>query len=219
MLAPEDTPLSVVVAEPNDLLRAGLCATLANDPRFLVAGDTGGHPIPLLRQHQPHLLILDADPAADGWIAPIEAAVESAPQTRICVYARSIGVRYLVAAVHAGADCYLAKGHAGPAALVDLLALLARDGLRAVEPWVVEEIRSWHLRQPPPAPAPVHLTKRERAVLDALLSGASDKAIAGQLDMACSTVRTHVSRLQAKFDAASRSQLAAQAIRVGAVTA
>jgi DNA-binding CsgD family transcriptional regulator len=56
-------------------------------------------------------------------------------------------------------------------------------------------------------PAP---TRRERQILDLVAEGRSDKEIVAELGMAHATLRTHISRLFARFTVVSRGQLAAR---------
>lgn len=56
----------------------------------------------------------------------------------------------------------------------------------------------------------VHLTPREKEILDLLASGSTDKAIARQLGMSYWTVRTHVSALLRKMDVGNRTEAVAR---------
>jgi DNA-binding NarL/FixJ family response regulator len=88
------------------------------------------------------------------------------------------------------------------------------------ESWLLDLVRD-QVRPAanPPAVEPISLPPRELAVLRELVTGAPDKVIADRLAMACSTVRTQVTRLRAKFEADSRAQLVANPIKAGALTA
>jgi DNA-binding NarL/FixJ family response regulator len=67
-----------------------------------------------------------------------------------------------------------------------------------------------------PAAATQSLSAREQLVLDLLMRGASDKAIAHQLGITISTVGNHVANLCVKLGVRSRVQLGAQAARLAA---
>jgi DNA-binding NarL/FixJ family response regulator len=59
------------------------------------------------------------------------------------------------------------------------------------------------------------LTTRQRDVLKVLLRGQSDKHIARQLDIAVSTVKTHLQALYRTLEVASRAEAVALAARMG----
>jgi DNA-binding NarL/FixJ family response regulator len=61
------------------------------------------------------------------------------------------------------------------------------------------------------------LTERELEVLQALAEGLSDKEIAERLSVGQATVRTHVTNILAKLDAASRLQAVVTAVRYNIV--
>lgn len=70
----------------------------------------------------------------------------------------------------------------------------------------------------PDAPDPAildALTRREREVLSCLGEGMSNAEIAGRLDMAEATVKTHMSRLLGKLELHSRVQTAVLAQELG----
>ena len=74
------------------------------------------------------------------------------------------------------------------------------------------------------APAPpddaldrLGLTERERAVLELVAQGLSNREIGEQLFMATKTASVHVSRILAKLDVGSRVEAATAAQRLGLV--
>jgi DNA-binding NarL/FixJ family response regulator len=62
------------------------------------------------------------------------------------------------------------------------------------------------------------LTERERDVLQSLASGLSDREISEQLCISAATVRTHVTKILAKLNAASRLQALVMAVRFDIVS-
>jgi two-component system nitrate/nitrite response regulator NarL len=67
------------------------------------------------------------------------------------------------------------------------------------------------------APSGLHLTSRERQVLDLLAEGRSNRAIARQLALSEATVKAHVSRLMTKLNASSRLEAVIHASAVGLI--
>ena len=64
--------------------------------------------------------------------------------------------------------------------------------------------------------APV-LTERERAVLQLVIDGSSNKSIAARLDIAESTVKRHLHNILEKLHLENRVQAAAYAVRKGLI--
>ena len=77
--------------------------------------------------------------------------------------------------------------------------------------------RRHRISLPEGAPEPsalVHLTPREREVLDLVVTGATNKAIGERLFISEKTVSVHVSNLLAKLGASTRGEAAAIARQV-----
>jgi DNA-binding NarL/FixJ family response regulator len=82
----------------------------------------------------------------------------------------------------------------------------------AVTRRLIAEFAAKPVREPSADPAVLDaLTRREREVLSCLGEGLSNAEIAGRLDMAEATVKTHVSRLLGKLELRSRVQAAVPA--------
>ncbi|MFF4951216.1 LuxR C-terminal-related transcriptional regulator [Streptomyces chattanoogensis] len=62
---------------------------------------------------------------------------------------------------------------------------------------------------------PLHLTDRERQILQLLASGATDREIAGKLDITENTVHSHLDRLRSKSGFRRRADLTRLALRYG----
>ncbi len=62
-----------------------------------------------------------------------------------------------------------------------------------------------------------NLTGREREVLDMLAEGASNKAIAFQLNISEHTVKFHVASIFGKLDASTRTEAVTVALRRGLI--
>ncbi len=61
------------------------------------------------------------------------------------------------------------------------------------------------------------LSERELDVLRLLVAGASNKALAAQLNLSENTIKTHISRIFGKLDVQSRAEAVAVALQRGLV--
>ncbi|MGW0901615.1 LuxR C-terminal-related transcriptional regulator, partial [Streptomyces goshikiensis] len=128
---------------------------------------------------------------------------------------------YVFGALRAGAAGFLLK-NADAAELIEAVRTVARgEGLiaPAVTRRLIAEFAAPRPSRPavPPetAAAVASLTRREREVLGRLGEGLSNAEIAGRLEMAEGTVKTHVSRVLGKLELRSRVQAAVLAQELG----
>ena len=80
-------PLRVLIADDNDLLRAGLVAVLSSDPGIRVCGEAADGPgaVRLAVRTQPQVVLMDIEmPGGDGITATREL-VRNLPDTRVLV--------------------------------------------------------------------------------------------------------------------------------------
>lgn len=113
-------------------------------------------------------------------------------------------------AVHLGEDRLPGTGWGAPMAKMDVVNVSS-----AVSPGDTPGDSSgpW---APPQTRASSRLTKRQRAVLAELATGASLKVMASNLSISVATVSTHLYRAKRKLDAASRNDLLATLVGASA---
>jgi two-component system, NarL family, invasion response regulator UvrY len=110
-------------------------------------------------------------------------------------------------AVKAGARGFVAKSDER-AEICDALSAVAGGG-RYFAPVIAADLAESILFD--------DLTRREMEVLERLVKGCCNKAIARDLDVAVGTVKTHVCAIMAKLDARSRTEAVLSACRLGLI--
>jgi len=149
--------------------------------------------------------------AVDNVRAAIALRREMAAPTRIVILSAFTDPALVYAALQEGAAGYLPK-ESRRSELVDAVLAAARGesvlppGLAA---GLVGEIRS---RRTDRGPA---LSERETEILTLMATGMSTPAIAKQLYLAPSTVKTHVQRMYEKLEVTERAAAVAEAMRRG----
>lgn len=220
MTTPSARPLTVVVADENDVSRAGLRTLLADDGRFVVVGETADTVVPLAERLRPDLVVLD--PGADDRLdlQLIAGLAAASPGSRICVRTSVFAPHLALQALEAGALAYVLKSDTPCPFLQDALALVGRFGAAVTGPAVVKRFRDQmdgHLTLAVPEPTALRLTDRERMVLALMVQGTPYQAIAQQFGIERSTVAVHVQHMLAKTGAQTRDQLCYIAGRQGLV--
>lgn len=150
--------------------------------------------------------------AADG-VAVAKAVLSASPSTAVVMLTASEDDRVLVAAIEAGCTGFVTKTQP----LADVVAAIrsASTGEALVNPQMLARVLP-RLANRRTAPAD-QLTKREREVLDVMVTGASNQAMAEQLFISRDTVRNHVASILQKLGAHSKLEAVAVAMQRGIV--
>lgn len=204
------TPLRVLIADDDDLMRAGLRAVLASDDTIeVVAEAADGHQaIQQTRRLQPDVVLMDVRmPNMDG-IAATREIVAAAPQTRILILTTFEDDDYVFGALSAGASGFLLK-RTRPEQLIGGIHVIA-SGESLLSPSITRRVIDRVARQPVPDPAGGRrlreLTPREREILQYVTRGLSNQEIAAALYVEESTVKTHMKRILGKLGLRDRVQ-------------
>lgn len=213
----DGSPVTVMLVDDGDAAGVGLAALLRDDPRFRATTAPAVDLAARARELRPDIIVLDpwAGGRLDaGRVAEVRAA---APASRLCVHTGAFAPQAVVDVLAAGAHAFLLKGCDVRGFLADALYLAGRYGAAVVCPATLGRFRErgrGRLVLVEPASGPA-LSLPQRAILSALLTGASSKTIAAQLGVSDKTVDNQVARLCAKFGVETRLQPVLAAARMG----
>lgn len=231
--------IRVVLVEDHDLARIGLRTALQQYELIEVVGEaaSGQHGLEVVKATQPDIAIVDIGlPDVDGIEVTRQIrdsqAMEVSP--RILILTMHDDQDAVLAAFAAGADSYSVKDvsieklveairatHDGQSWIDPAIARIVLQ--QAQQPELVRE--GAETRTTIDAVAPEYeklldsdpLTERELEVLELIVDGQSNAAIADKLYITVGTVKTHVRNILNKLCAADRTQAAVRALRSGLV--
>lgn len=211
MGGPADDKVRVVVGDDHPLFRDGVVRALTASGAIDVVGeaDDGLAALELIKQHLPQVALLDYRmPGLDG--AQVAAAVKRDElATRVLLISAHDESAIVYSALQGGAAGFIPK----ESSRTELVAavLECAKGRDVVAPslaaGLVGEIQR---RNENDAPS---LSQREREVLEMIAAGKSIPAMAKELFLAPSTVKTHVQRLYEKLGVSDRAAAVAEAMR------
>jgi DNA-binding NarL/FixJ family response regulator len=210
----------VLIADDDDLMRAGLVELLSGDPSIEIVGkaSTGREAVERTRRLDPDVVLMDVRmPDLDG-IGATRELTRVAPRTRVLILTTFEQDDYIFGALRAGASGFLLK-RTRPEELIEAVHTIgAGDSL--LSPSVTRRVIDRMAQQPTPDLTDQtklsELTPRERQVLDLVARGLSNREIAGELVVEESTIRTHVKRILMKLELRDRVQIVIFAYESGA---
>src|SRR3954469_23453484 len=202
------TASRTVLIEPNRLFREGLKHML-NGTRFEVGAEFNTVELALEAGAAPDLVI-SGQAVTDE--ADLRALRQAFPTARIVVLADGLSVDMLRAAMGGGADGFLSKT-VSPEALIQSLQLVTLG--EKVFPTNLAAMLLDLSSTPSPLNSIRGLSPREQEILQALVTGASNKMIAIKLGIMEATVKVHLKTLLRKIDVNNRTQAAIWAMNNG----
>ena len=223
-------PIRVVLADDQQMVRAGFRMVNDTQPDLTVVGEAGdgASAVQLLRRTPADVVLMDVRmPGTDGIEATRQVtALPEAP--RVVVLTTFDLDEYVVAAIGAGASGFLLKD-APPEEMLTAVrtvhagdSVIAASSTRRLLQHVAPMLRGTAVggggaAGGADARALADLTPREREVLELMAYGASNTEIAERFFVSEATVKTHVGRVLAKTGSRDRVQAVVLAYRTGLV--
>ena len=214
-----NAPTTLFLIDDHTLLRRGLVALLSQQPDLRVVGEAGdaAEALRLLPALRPDVILLDNHLPGVRGVDAIAGLREASQGSRVLMLTVSEDGQDLAAALRNGAQGYLLKTIDG-----DLLAQAIRRAARGepvVSPEMMGKLVAAFQSQGAPTPEPLPeeeepasvLSPREEDVLREIARGLSNKEIARALDIAETTVKSHVQHILRKLGLSSRVQAAVYA--------
>jgi DNA-binding NarL/FixJ family response regulator len=212
--------IRVLIADDQDIVRAGLAIILDGQPDIDVVGQAtnGREAVTMARQLRPDVCLFDIRmPQLDGVEATRQLAGPGVEDPVAVIVITTFDTdEYVHGALKAGARGFLLKD-AGPDLLVQAIrAAAAGDALIApsVTARLLATFSSGAGRTPSNHPAEA-LTDREEQVVLTVARGRTNPEIADELHISLSTVKTHLAAVMTKLGARNRVEIAMWAYETG----
>lgn len=201
--------IRIVVVDDHPVVRHGLVAMLKYEPSIQVVGEAaeGAAAIEQIELLQPDVALLDLHMPIFNGVEVMNTLVARGTTTRFLVLTTYDADNYIAPALAAGAKGYLLKDSA-PTDLIRAIQTVSRGGA-SIEPAIAARLLE-RMYQPERND---ELSERERAVLQLLVAGASNKAIAASLQLSEHTIKSHLYRIFSKLGVQSRAEAVAQAFQ------
>lgn len=219
------TPVRVLLADDQALIRTGFAALVASAPDLEVVAqaEDGVQALALVREHRPDVVVMDVRmPRLDGLGATREISADpDLAGVHVLVLTTFETDAHVAEAVRAGAAGFLGKD-VEPADFLDAIRTVAA-GEALLSPSATRSLIRRYLAAPdteayvPRGVRESELTPRELEVVSLVALGLDNTEIAERLVVSPLTAKTHVTRAMGKLGARDRAQVVVWAYRSGLV--
>jgi len=212
--------LDVLIADDQQMVRAGFRMILEAEPDVRVVGEAGDgeEALRAARRTRPAVVVMDIRmPVLDGVAATRRLLTELDPPPYVVIVTTFDDDENLYEALRAGASGFLLK-NSPPEQLVEAIrAAAAGEGLlsTSVTRRVIAELARRSPGEPSRPGVLEDLTARELEVLRLMARGLSNAEIAEELVITPGTAKTHVSRILMKLGLRDRVQAVVLAYETG----
>ncbi|HEU5419654.1 MAG TPA: response regulator transcription factor [Streptosporangiaceae bacterium] len=207
--------IRVLIADDQAMIRSGLRLLLEDQPDITVVGEAadGAEAVALARRLRPDVSLVDIRmPRLDGIeVTRAIAGPGVADPLRVVIVTTFDLDEYVYGALRAGAAGFVLKD-AGPVLLAEAVrAAVSGDAL--ISPAITRRLLQ-HLaasRAPAAARPATPLSERETEVIRSIARGRTNQEIGAELFISLSTVKSHLTSIQAKLGLRNRVEIAAWA--------
>jgi len=207
-----ERPIDVVVADDHAVVRDGLKALLAREPKtFRVVGEAATVPevVEAVTVHEPDLLTLDLTMPGGSSLAALPLCFRACPGLAVVVLTMRDDPGYASQALRAGVRGYLLKD-AEPEEILNAFRLVVGGGQ-----YLQPALGALLVSKPTAPREEVALSDREREVVRLAALGYTNAEIGQRLHIGERTVKTYRSRAMDKLGISRRAELVEYARREG----
>lgn len=211
-------PIKILIADDHPVVREGLTSMINRETDFKVIGEAkdGLEAVKRALELKPDIVLMDLRmPEMDG-VEAIRRIAAVEPGIKFIILTTYSDDEFIFRGIEVGARAYLLKDAPRDELFKAIRAVYRGESL--IQPVVASKIldRFAELSRQAQSPADT-LSDREIGVLTLMAKGASNKEIAVQLNIANSTVKTHIASIFQKLNATDRTEAVTQAIKRGII--
>src|SRR5712672_3850760 len=204
-----DHTIRIMVIDDQAVVRQGFVALVNTvaDMVVVAEGTDGQKAVDLYRLHRPAVTLMDLRMPKMGGVEAIVAIRREFRDARLIVLTTYDGDEDIYRSLQAGAQGYLLK---------DMFFEELEDAIRKVHAgsrWIPTQVAERLAERMGTS----DLTGREIEVLEQIVAGNSNKAIAARLNISEATVKSHINNILSKLGVADRTQADTTALQRGLV--
>jgi len=209
--------IKILIADDHPVVREGLFAMLSREVDFEVLGEAkdGVEAVNKTKELNPDVVLMDLRmPEMDG-VEAMRQIRSAMPDVKFIILTTYSDDEYIFSGIEAGARAYLLKD----APREDLFKAIraVHRGESLIQPVVASKLLDRFSELSRRTPSGEGLSGRELEILQLMAKGAANKEISAQLNIAQSTVKTHIANIFQKLAVSDRTEAVTQALKKGII--
>jgi DNA-binding NarL/FixJ family response regulator len=209
--------IKILIADDHPVVREGLISMLSREGDFKVVGEAkdGLEAVNKAKELSPDVVLMDLRmPEMDG-VEAMRQIRPTMPGVKFIILTTYSDDDYIFSGIEAGARAYLLKD----APREDLFKAIRTvyRGESLIQPVVASKLLDRFSQLSRRTPSGEELSERELEVLCLMAKGAANKEISAELNIAQSTVKTHITNIFQKLGVNDRTEAVTQALKKGII--
>ena len=209
--------IKILIADDHPVVREGLFAMLSREVDFEVVGEAkdGVEALNKTKELKPDVVLMDLRmPEMDG-VEAMRQIKSVMPDVKFIILTTYSDDEYIFSGIEAGARAYLLKD----APRDDLFKAIRTvyRGESLIQPVVASKLLDRFSELSRRTPSGEDLSGRELEILCLMAKGSANKEISAQLNIAQSTVKTHIANIFQKLGVSDRTEAVTRAIKKGII--
>ena len=209
--------IKILIADDHPVVREGVIAMLSREVDFDVVGEAkdGVEAVEKTKELSPDVVLIDLRmPEMDG-VEAMRQIKSVMPEVKFIILTTYSDDEYIFSGIEAGARAYLLKDAPREDLFKAIRAVYRGESL--IQPVVASKLLDRFSELSRRTPSGEELSGRELEILSLMAKGAANKEIGAQLNIAQSTVKTHITNIFQKLGVNDRTEAVTQALKKGII--
>jgi two-component system nitrate/nitrite response regulator NarL len=212
-------PIRILVVDDHPLFRSGIIHSIEHMPDIKVVGEAADGQAAIQKAHEllPDIILLDVTMKPVGGLQALKRIAEELPVCKVIMLTVTEDEDTLLTALKAGARGYILKG-VGASELSQVIHAVYAGEVYVTPTMAASLLIEMAVGPSQPDVHPVHLlTDQERAILELVAQGYTNKQVGQNLHLAEKTVKHYMTNILQKLQVNNRVQAALIAAKQGLV--
>ena len=207
--------IKVALFEDNHHLRDTLSLLIGHTPGFALTGawPDARNAVRRIREKLPDVVLMDIEMPGTNGIEATEEIRKNLPGVHVLIQTVFQDDENIFKAICAGASGYILKS-TSPGEYLQAITEVHQGGSPMSSGIARRVLELFKLNLHAPQDERVHLTEKEKQVLQQLVDGKSYKMMASDMELSIETIKTHMKNIYAKLHVNSNTEAVAKVLKM-----